>query len=428
VRVVIIGNGIAGASAAQEIRRARPGWEIVMISAESPLFYSRPALMYVFMGQLTLADATPYPGRYWDDLRVERVRDLVTGVETGACRVLTRSGGPVGYDRLLVATGSRPSRFAWPGQDLDRVVGFHDLSDLARIERWSPGLRAAVIAGGGLIGLELAECLRSRGARVVLLAREPSYWNNVLPSSESRLVNGTIRATGIELRLEAQLAAIEGDERGEARAAITADGERIDCQLVALTAGVSPNLAALDGSGIATGRGVLVDSALRASVENVWAAGDCAELVGAGAPPGRVEQLWYTGRAQGVVAGRVIAGLEARYERGVPYNSAKFIDLEWQTYGRLPSELADPAATSLYWEHPRLRRCLRIVHGGGGARPVEGMDSLGLRQRHRVWERWISEARPVEEVLDHLAEAGFDAELSPRHERAIASAMREQLR
>jgi NADPH-dependent 2,4-dienoyl-CoA reductase/sulfur reductase-like enzyme len=351
--------------------------------------------------------------------------DLVTAIEPDRCRVLTRAGGPVGYDRLLVATGSRPNRFGWPGQDLERVTGFYDLADLDRVERWSQGLGAAVIVGGGLIGLELAECLRARGARVVLLARERSYWNNVLPAEESRMVTDTIRAAGIELRLETRLASIEGDSRGAARAVVTDDGERLECQLVALTAGVSPNLSALAGSGIVTARGVVVDASLQTSAENVWAAGDCAEIVGAAGPPGALEQLWYTGRAQGAVVGRAIAGLAARYERGVAFNSAKFVDLEWQSYGRVPSELDGAETASLCWRHPRLRRCVRIVHDDGA---VIGMDALGLRQRHRVWERWIAERRPVDEALDRLAEAGFDAELAPRHTREITAALREARR
>lgn len=428
IRVVIIGNGITGISAAMALRRLKPTWKITMISKESPFFFSRPALMYIYMGHMRFADTKPFEDWRWDELRIERIHDRVTGVEPERGRVKLKTSGYVGYDKLLVATGSKPNKFGWPGQDLDRVGGFYDLQDLAGLERATEGLKTAVIVGGGLIGVELAECFHSRGARVVMLVREPSYWNNVLPGGESRMVSDVIRSAGIEVRLETELEEIVGEGEGRAVAAVTKEGERIECQFVGLTAGVSPNLSALEGSGIDTGRGVLVDDQFCASAEEVWAAGDCAEIVTAEGERNKIEQLWYTGKMQGEVVGRLMAGEEAAYDRGIWYNSAKFVDLEWHTYGFVPGEMADPeppASRNLYWEAEDRRRCLRVVHDDG---VVTGMNALGIRHRHRVWERWIAEGRDVDYVLDHLREANFDPEFYRRYEPQIASSFKGQLR
>lgn len=382
--------------------------------------------MYVYMGHMRLEDIKPYDDSLWDALKIERVRAWVEGVDTQECRVRLEKGKDIPYDKLLVATGSRPNKFGWPGQDLEGVQGFYDLQDLARLEKNSAGLRRAVIVGGGLIGLELAEMLHSRGAAVTMLAREELYWNNVMPSDEARLIGEVIHDSGIDLRLETELAEIEDDGSGRACAVKTPDGERIECQIVGLTAGVSPNLSALEGSDIATGRGVLVDDKLRTDKENVYAAGDCAEIVTPEGERNRIEQLWYTGEMQGRVAGREMAEVDGGgYERGIWFNSAKFIDLEWHTYGQVPANSSAGGLSTLYWQDSVHRHALRITHEEG---KVRGMNALGIRHRHPVWERWLAEEKPIEKVLDNLEEGNFDPEFCRRYEPEIVATFKEQLR
>lgn len=427
MHVAIIGNGVTGVSAALEVRRLRPEWEITLISGESPHFFSRPALMYIFMGHMSFEDTKPYEDWFWKSRRIDLIHDWVRRIDTQGKELHFAGRDRLAYDALLLATGSRPNKFGWPGQNLKNVQGFYSLQDLADLEAAAAGLRTAVISGGGLIGIELAECLHSRGAHVVMLARESSYWNNILPAGESRMVTNVIRSAGIDLRLEEELAEIVGDSRGRARAVKTKAGETIECQLVGLTAGVSPNLTAIEGSDIEHGRGILVDERFETNVEGVYAAGDCAEIRAPEGGRNTIEQLWYTGKMQGAVAGRIIAGEQDVYQRGIWYNSAKFVDLEWHTYGQVPGELSlpDPSPSrSLYWEQRDQRRCLRIAHEDG---VVKGMNAMGLRHRHRVWERWIAEGRDIAYVLEHLREANFDPELFARYERQIVGALREQL-
>lgn len=427
MRVVIIGNGIAGITAAITLRGLRPDWRITVVSGESDHFFSRPALMYIYMGHLRFEDTKPYEDRFWDRQRIERIRGWVTTVDTRKGLVRLDRGEPLPYDKLLLATGSQPNQFGWPGQDLSRVQGFYSLQDLETLERDTDGLRRAVIVGGGLIGIELAEMLHSRGAAVTLLVREPSYWSNVMPGGESDMINAIIREEGIDLRLGTELKEIVDDGRGNACAVVTGDGEEIACQLVGLTAGVRPNLSALEGSGVPTGRGVLVDERLCTQVPDVYAAGDCAEVVH-GEGDHRVWQVWYTGREQGAVVARVMAGGEDRYVPGIWFNSAKFLDLEWQIYGDVTcgmDEATGEAPPCLYWEHPGRRHSLRLALRDGGR--IGGINAMGIRYRHRVCERWIAEGRTADYVLDHLGEANFDPEFFTPHEPQIVGAFREQL-
>lgn len=420
MKIAIVGNGITGISAAIEARRLKPEWEITVISGESDFHYSRPALMYIYMGHMSYRDTKPYEDGFWRQNRINLLRGWVTGIDSKNSRLMLHGKEPEGYDKLLLAVGSKPNKFGWPGQDLKGVQGLYDLMDLRELYENSRGLKHAVITGGGLIGIELAEMLHSRGAHVTFLVREKSYWNRVLPDEESAMVNRVIEKEGIELRLGAELAEILDGGDGRVCGVVTKDGQRIECGFVGLTAGVSPNIALAGEGGIETGRGILVDRGFKTSAENIYSAGDCAEIV-TGEERNLLQQVWYTGKAQGVAAAQAMCGIETRYEPATWFNSAKFLDLEYQTYGQVNMNVA--GEESLYWERPDGLAGLRIVHAGGA---VIGVNVMGLRYRHKVCEGWIEEKRPLDYVLDRLGDANFDPEFYSLYEKEIAGVFREK--
>lgn len=424
MHVVVVGNGIAGVTAALAVRRLQPTWQVTLVSGESTHHYSRPALMYLFMGHMRYQDLKPYPDALWQEQRITLRRAWVTRLDLEGRRLELAEGAPIAWDRLLLATGSRPNLFGWPGQELPGVQGLYDLGDLARLGENVRGATRAVVVGGGLIGIELAEMLHSRGLHVTLLARERSYWDNVLPPEESALVTRLVRAAGFDLRLETELKEVVAGPDGRAAAVVTSRGERLDCSVVGLTAGVRPNVELARGTTLAVGRGLLVDRSLRTNVPDVFAAGDCAELVRPG-ERNLVQQVWYTGKQQGECVGRVIAGEACEHEPGIWFNSAKLLDLEYQTYGTvLPSP--QPGETRLWWERPdgHGEIGLRLVVRDGA---VTGFNALGLRLRHRVCERWIQERASPLHVLAHLEDAHFDPELFRRHEAEIVPTLLAQL-
>jgi len=418
MHVVILGNGVAGVSAALKLRELQPAWQITIVSGESKYHYSRPALMYIFMGHMRYQETKPFEDSFWEEQRLGLVRAWVTRIDTEAKRLDLHNGQPVEYDQLLIATGSKPNKFGWPGQDLDGVQGLWNLQDLKRLYETVERARKAVIVGGGLIGIELGEMLHSRGIHVTFLVREPSYWNNILPAGESDMINREIRSHGIELLLETQLDHVIDDGTGRCRGVVTNHGQELECEVVGLTAGVSPNIAVLEGSGIETARGVLVDSSLRTSAADVFAAGDCAEIRAKGDERNTIQQVWYTGKMQGEFAARGMAGGDAgEYDAGIWFNSAKFLDLEYHTYGLVHRNV--PGEKNLFWEHESGKHAVRIVYTDEG---VIGLNTMGLRWRHEVCERWLRDKLSVHEVIRRLEEPYFEPELYRRHEPAIRRA------
>ena len=422
MHLAIIGNGIAGVSAALRVREHHPDWRITMISGESRYHYSRPALMYVFMGHMRYEDTKPYEDSFWDEKGIDLVRGWVTEIDFETKQLALHGAPPIHYDRLLLATGSKSNKFGWPGQDLDGVQGLWDLPDLKLLYENAARAEHAVIVGGGLIGIELAEMLHSRGIHVTFLVREASYWNNIVPDEESAMINRIIREHGIGLELETELQEILDDGSGRCCAVRTQAGDRIECQIVGLTAGVSPNIDLVRDSVLETGRGILVDRSLQTTVPDVYAAGDCAEIVNPDGDRNTIQQVWYTGKMQGEAVGDVISGHPRSYASGIWFNSAKFLDLEYQVYGSV--NLRRPDERNLYWEHPGGRHSIRVVVEEGR---VIGFQTMGIRWRHEVCEGWLRERRPVEAVLDDLGAANFDPELFRRFEGEAVASLRRQI-
>ncbi len=396
---VIIGNGVAGITAARHLRK-RCDDRLTVVSAEAPFFFSRPALMYAFMGHMERPQLEPYERWFWTKNRIELRQAFVERLDTVKHQCVLDSGDVIAYDTAIIATGSVANRFGWPGQDLAGVQSFTTMQDLDLLEQNSRGVHSAVIVGGGLIGVEVAEMLASRGIAVTMLVREASYWNNVLPAEESALVTQHIRAHGIDVRLHTQLHSILGGADGRVAAALTDSGEHLPCELVVLTAGVRPNIALAERSGIAVRRGVAVDDYFATSAPDIYAIGDCAEF-----SDGRVDLLWYTARAHGEHLATVLTGDRRPFQRGVFFNSAKFFDVEYMTYGDVPASVKNENS----WLWHRGNKLLRIVHSSG---TVQGFNAMGLRLRGDACTAWIEQGAALQHVVQQLAQAEFDQEFT----------------
>ena len=420
--IVIIGNGIAGVSAARHIRK-HSDKRIIIVSAESDYFFSRTALMYVYMGHMKFDHIQPYENWFWQKNRIELVRGYVTKVNINAKQLIIDGSRALDYDKLILATGSKPNKFGWPGQDLHGVQGLYSKQDLDLLEVNAPNkevCKRAVIVGGGLIGIELAEMLRSRDIPVTFLVRESSFWNGVLPEGESQLINEHIREHHIDLRLGTNLKEIVSDEKGRVRSVIIEEtGEELACNFVGLTAGVTPNIDFLKDSGIELGRGIKVNRYLETNTPDVYAIGDCAEQREAIGNRRPIEAVWYTGRMMGETVAQTICGNRIEYKPGHWFNSAKFLDIEYQTYGWVFGRKGKPEfEEQFHWRHATDKVCVTVsFHKETGL--FLGMNTFGIRMRHELFDRWLTEKQPVDYVMEHLADANFDPEFYKKYEKEI---------
>jgi NADPH-dependent 2,4-dienoyl-CoA reductase/sulfur reductase-like enzyme len=417
-KIVIIGNGIAGITCARNIRKIDSSANIVLVSGESEYFFSRTALMYLYMGHMKYEDIKPYEDWFWEKNRIELIHAWVIKIDFELKKLMLNSGVNLSYDLLILATGSKPNKFGWPGQDLIGAQGLYSRQDLDLMEGNTKGIKHAVVVGGGLIGIEMAEMLSSRDIPVTFLVRETAFWDIVLPIEEAELVGRHIREHHIDLRLNTELKEIIDDGTGKVKAVVTDEGETIPCQFVGLATGVRPNICFLKNTALETNRGIVVNEFFATSIDGVFAIGDCAEFK---MPPGpnrkEIEQVWYTGRMHGETLAYSLTVHPVPYRPGVWFNSAKFFDIEYQTYGTVPN-VNKVGISSFYWEHEKGRICFRAVFETE-SNVFIGANALGFRLRHAFMDKAINERWKIDRVMEHLHQADFNPEFYQKNHYSI---------
>ena len=426
MKIAIIGNGIAGITAARWLRKLDNKVEITVISDEGDYFFSRTALMYIYMGHMRLQDTQPYENWFWEQNRIQLLRGRVESINFEHKSLILKDKNIVNYDKLILSLGSKSNKFGWKGQDLDGVHGLYHLQDVEAMERHSVnGMNRAVIIGGGLIGIEMAEMFHSRHIPVTFLVREKSFWDLILPAEESTMVNRHIREHGIDLRLESELnEVLDENNDGKADAILMKNGEKIDCGFVGLTVGVSPNVDFVKNTALKINKGIVVNEYLQTNMPDVYAIGDCAEIETPQSGRRPIEAIWYTGRMMGETVAYNIMNKKVKYNPGIWFNSAKFLDIEYQVYGDIRAQLADNQAT-IYWEHADGKKGIRITYDKNEG-TVLGFNLMGVRYRHEVCEKWIKDKTPIETVLRDLGLANFDPEFYKEYEHEVVQIFNKQ--
>jgi len=425
--IVIIGNGISGVTTARHVRKFS-NHKITIISAETDHFFSRTALMYIYMGHMKYEHTKPYEDYFWEKNRIALKNAFVETIDHENKQLKLRGGEHMSYDKLVLAVGSKPNKFGWPGQDLDGVQGLYSYQDLEKLEKNAPNKKEcnrAVVVGGGLIGIEMVEMLLTRHIPVTFLVREKSFWNGVLPSGESEMINRHIKSHHVDLRLNTNLDSILADDNGRARAVIIKEtGEELPCNVVGLTAGVTPNIDFLKGSGIEIDKGIKVNPMLETNIKDIYAIGDCAEQREGINGRRPIEAVWYTGRMMGEALAQTLVGNPTAYSPGHWFNSAKFMDIEYQTYGWVYAQPKE-GNSHFHWKHKDDKKCITIETDEATGTFL-GINNFGIRMRHEVFDRWLTEGRTTDYVIAHLEEANFDPEFYKHFEADIHKAYRNE--
>ncbi len=342
-RYVIVGTGVAAVAAAEAIRQHDPRGVIVLVGMEAEGYYSRPGLAYYLTGEIPENMLFPFRDADFRRLQVQVVHDRVEGLDPARQRVRLARRGWLAYDRLLLATGARAVRPPWPGVDLEGVVYLDNLAHTRHVIRLARKAKEAVVVGGGITALELAEGLQARRVRVHYLLRGDRYWRRVLDPVESRLVEQRLTQMGIRLHHHTQIAEILG-HKGRVTGVRTQDGRVLRCQLVGIAVGIRPRVELAREAGIATERGILVSPFMETSVPHVYAAGDVAQVFDPRVGQHVLDSLWPLARMQGTAAGANMAGHRVPYHRGTPLNVTRLAHITTAIMGQVGQRDADPDA------------------------------------------------------------------------------------
>ena len=315
---VIVGAGLAGAKAAETLRAEGFSGRIVLVGEEEHRPYERPPLSKGhLLGTGSPDDMFVHSAQWYVDNDVElRTGVRATSLDRDSRAVLLADGSRLTYDRLLLATGSRPRRLSAPGADLDGVLYLRTLGDSQRLDASIAEGRHVVLIGGGWIGLEVAAAARTRGAIVTVVEMAPLPLQRVLGDEVATVYRDLHASHGVTFHCGVMLRELRGTDT--VSAVVLADGTEIPADVVVIGVGIEPNVELAAAAGLDVAGGIVTDASLRTADPNVFAAGDVASffhpLLGR---PLRVEH-WANALNGGPAAARSMLGLSTVYDR-IPY-------------------------------------------------------------------------------------------------------------
>jgi nitrite reductase (NADH) large subunit len=328
---LIIGNGVAGDAAAETIRKHDPEGKIVVFSREPRPFYYVPALPEYLAGDKTADQIIIHPQSWYDQRRIElHLATRVTQIDAAGKFVETDKGERCPYDKLLLATGGNSFVPPMQGADSPGVFTLRTLADADRIKQAAAGAKTAVLIGGGLLGLEAGNGLRKLGLKVVVVEFFPRLLPRQMDAAGAAILQRQMEDMGFSFHLGAKTQEIAA---GPAGLTVNLEsGEKIQGDLVLISAGVRPDLSLAQALGLEIDKGVKVDDTMKTSRDGIYAAGDLIEH------RGRFYGIWPAAQAQGAVAGAVMAGQAAKYEGTLPSNVLKVVGIDLVAAGDIDAD------------------------------------------------------------------------------------------
>jgi NAD(P)H-nitrite reductase large subunit len=326
MKYVIIGSGVAGMSAVEAIRSVDKAGEIVMVSEDPHGYYSRPGLAYYLTGELH--DKALYLRSREDakKLKLTFLNARVTRILRSEHTLELDGKSRLTYDKLLIAVGARALPLKVMGANLQGVVKLDHMNDANDIVKLAKRGKTAVVVGGGITALELAEGLLARGVKVHYLLRGERYWSNVLDQHESQIVEKRLEEEGVTLHHHAELVEITG-KNGRVTGIRLEDGRTLKCDVLAYAIGIRPCMELAQGIGLTLDRGILVNEHLQTNAPDVYAAGDVAQAYDPLSGRSVLDSLWNPAREQGHVAGLNMAGRKSAYLKSAPFNVTRLAGL-----------------------------------------------------------------------------------------------------
>jgi NAD(P)H-nitrite reductase large subunit len=339
-RIVVLGNGIAGVTAADHVRRRHPECTVDVVAAEPHPLYNRMGISRLIYGRSAMVGLHLLPDAWYDDNRITCwLNTRAHEIDRDAREVLLGTGERLAYDRLILATGSEAYVPDIPGFGRPGSFVLRTASDALRVREYvqRSGADHALVAGGGLLGLEAAYAVHKLGLRTTVLERGGWLLRRQLDERAGELLRGYLANIGIEVLTNTETAAVEDLD------VVTTDGSRVRADVFVVAAGIAPALELARRAGLKTARGVLVDDNLRTSDERILAAGDIVEW------RDTILGLWPVAVDQAEVAAENAVGGTRVYAGTVPQTMLKVVGVELLSIGAIsgPNERVDEDTESL---------------------------------------------------------------------------------
>ena len=414
MKQVIIGNGPAGVIAAEALRRADPVADVVLVGDENEPPYSRMAIPYLLTGNI--GEQGTYLRKdagHYARLNIRLIVARADKVDSAARSVTLSNGEILRYDRLLIATGSHPLRPAIPGIDLPNVHPCWTLADARKIvAKAKPGARVGQL-GAGFIGCIILQALAERGVKLSVVEMGDRMVPRMMTAKAGGLIRLWVEKKGVQVHVNARAEAVTSTGTGLMQVKLS-NGQSIECDLLIAAAGVRPNIAFLQGSGVKVGDGILVDARMQTSVPGIYAAGDVAEATDCLTGQRRINAIQPNAVEQGRIAALNMAGKPAQFRGSFVFNVLTTLGLvsssfgEWQGVpGGESTEVLDEVHyryLNLQFDGDRLvgANCVGFAdHVGAFRGLIEGRVRLGIWKQRlledptRIMQAYLAAAHRV---------------------------------
>ena len=328
---IIVGNGAAGTTAAEHIRKIDPKGNIIIFTDEDLPFYWRIRLNEYLAGDMNKESLIVKQPKWYDQQQIKlKLSTRIVGGDTQRRNVITDTEERFQYDALLIAAGSHSFIPPIKGSDKRGVFTLRNIRDVHQVLQWADGSSEVVLIGGGLLGLEAGNALRKRGKKVSVVEFFPRLLPRQLDSEGARRLQGIMEEMGFSFRLGAKTEAITGDD--SVTGVQLEDGEVLSSEMVIISAGVRSNLELARPLGLDSDKGIQVDKHMKTNQSEIYAAGDAAEFQGI------TYGIWPAAMEQGRVAGTNMAGKEAEYQGTTMSNVLKVVGIDLASAGDIDNE------------------------------------------------------------------------------------------
>jgi nitrite reductase (NADH) large subunit len=390
---LVIGNGVAGTTAAENIRKQDKKGNITIVTDEDLPFYWRIKLNEYISGDISEEQLLAKKEDWYRDQNITlKLKTRIVGADAQKKVVVTEDKEELAYDSLLIATGSHSFIPPIKGSEKRGVFALRDAQDARDISLFAKSVEQVILIGGGLLGLEAGNALRKLGKTIMVVEFFPRLLPRQLDVDGAERLQKIMEGMGFSFRLGAKTQEIAGDDK--ANGVLLEGGETLSGQMVVISAGVRPNLELAEPLGLKTDKGVVVDERLRTNQSDIYAAGDVAEF--RGMPYG----IWPAAMEQGKIAGMNMAGGEATYNGTTMANTLKVVGVDLASAGNIDAEneFESKVATDqdkykkIVLENDQIIGCIMLG------------DTKGFNEITKM----MSEKRDVSQIKDQILSEGFD--------------------